>query len=112
MCVLEERRNNRLCRTPCENKKQCKSAELQKADNTCSRLLFVISGQNMFGLLKLNDTSEASLKVLKVYAGKERLDLRRYCKLGGVGACSPRTFSNLGAQKCHFLRFPHDIFSK
>ena len=42
-----------------EGSGQFKSAELQKAENTCSRLLFVISGQNMFDLLKLNDTSEA-----------------------------------------------------
>ena len=31
---------------------------------------------------------------------------------GGLGACSPRKFLNLGSQECHFQHFSQDIFSK
>ena len=37
---------------------------------------------------------------------------RRREQLGGLGACSPRKCFNLGARKCHFLRFPGDIFHR
>ena len=31
---------------------------------------------------------------------------------GVWGHGPPQNFSNLGSQKCHYLRFPRDIFSK
>ena len=39
--------------------------------------------------------------------------VRRYYKPGETGGMlRSENFSDLGAQKCHFLRFPQDIFSK
>ena len=53
------------------------------------------------------------MRFLKVYVWKERLDIGRYCKLGGVsGHAPPENFSNLGAQKCYVLHFSQDVFSK
>ena len=48
----------------------------------------------------------AYLEVLKVYARKERLDLRR-----GHAPSKLLFFINLGAHKYHFLQFPQEIFS-
>ena len=44
--------------------------------------------------------------------GEEKLWRRRRSNLGESGVCSPWKCFNLGSRKCHFQRFPQDIFSK
>ena len=44
-----------------------------------------------------------------MYAKGKKLEGRRHCKVGGLGACSAKKFVNLAARKCYFLRYPQDI---
>ena len=52
------------------------------------------------------------VRFLKVYVRKERLDLERYCKLEGSGACSPRKFFKFRGSEMLFPAFSQDVFSK
>ena len=67
----------------------------------------------MFKPFHRNCSVTTQREILRVYvSGKTGCSAEGGLTQGGLGECSPRKFFNLGSRKCHFQRFPQDIFRK